>query len=112
MKSNTWVDLQGQEFSLAALHSIERQLIERLRRHAASHSSEEYRNFWMKEVADFYAPRGLTRAEIAKTVVYRIAQDIGSRRMVERGEARRPGYRDDLDTLIQSRYPNGCDGSF
>lgn len=104
MKSNVWTDLQGRVISLASLDVAERQLIERCRKHSESHALLEYRNFWKREVADFYAQRGLSRSEIVDTPAWRIAQDIASRRMVDEGEARLPDYRDDLEHLIQSRF--------
>ncbi|HEY8504237.1 MAG TPA: hypothetical protein VIL46_06610, partial [Gemmataceae bacterium] len=60
---------------------------------------------WMAEVARFYSARGLNRAQIAGTVVFRVAQDIDSRMRVAAGHARAPDYRDELEALVLSRFP-------
>lgn len=105
MKNNVWTDLEGDAISLAGLEVSERALIDRCRDQAKL-DPEGYHNFWMKEVSDLYVPRGLSRRQITQTAVYRIAQDIGSRLMVEAGEARLPDYRDDLERLIRERFPS------
>ena len=39
-----------------------------------------------------------------RTPLYRLAQDLGSRQEVQRGEARTPDYRDDLEQIIREKF--------
>ena len=99
-----YVDLNGRSFDLSALTSAELALIERFKRSARNHDSGSYRNRSLSEIDRFYRSQGLSRAEIAETVVYRVAQDIGGRQMIARGEARQPDYRDQIEELIRKKF--------
>ena len=46
----------------------------------------------------------LAEALDLREALYRLAQDLGSRQQVERGEARVPDYRDELEGIIVSRF--------
>ena len=53
----------------------------------------------------FYRKRGLSKRDIVETGVYRIAQDLHSRKMVADGVARVPDYRDDLEKIVAKQFP-------
>ena len=96
-RPDIYIDLKGQSHSLDKLDPDECQLVDRLDCLARQTPSwMHFRNSWMAEVHRFYTARGLTRAQSQQTVVYRIAQDIGSRLMIAAGMARAPDARDDL----------------
>jgi hypothetical protein len=100
-----YVDLKGREFSLAELDEDERTLLNTLRQRAdRAPSWHEFANFWMKLVGEFYHGRGLSRSQVRHTALYRIAQDLASRLAVEQGVARVPDYRDEIETLVRTRF--------
>jgi hypothetical protein len=104
-QASVYVDLRGRQHSLDALDADERKLVTRFKRRAASTAEySEYHNFWLPVVAEFYKDRGLTKRQIVKTTVYRIAQDLGSRLMVDQGLARAPDYRSELAELVRSKF--------
>jgi hypothetical protein len=100
-----YIDLSGRVFALAGLDHDERQLLDKLKAFAKSNPEWwKYKNFWMAEVANLYEARGLTRAEIIETPVYRVGQDIGSRLGIAQGKTRMSDYRDELEHLILTRF--------
>jgi hypothetical protein len=100
-----YIDLGGRVFALAGLDHEERQLLDNLKAFASSNPEWwKYKNFWMAEVAKLYEARGLTRAEIIETPVYRVGQDIGSRLGIAQGKTRMSDYRDELEHLILTRF--------
>jgi hypothetical protein len=106
-RSNHYRDLDGNEIDLSHLDAEEESLVDEIRKFANSHQdwlSAEYSNFWPRRVLAFYEPRGLTRRQMIQTSVYQVAQDIESRMQVAAGEARLSDYRDELETLIQSKF--------
>ena len=104
-KHNQYVDLQGRTLSLATLDKAEKATIEALQKLAKGNPDwTEYRNQWLTEIQNLYGPRGLNRSQIIDTVVYRVAQDLGSRLAIGQGKARRSDYRDDLEKLILTRF--------
>jgi hypothetical protein len=103
--SSIYVNLNGNVISVAELTDAEQKFVAKLKRQAREHPDwNEFTNFWTHAVADFYKDSGLTRKQIRETAVYRIAQDFGSRIAVEAGIARLPDYRDELNTLIRTRF--------
>jgi hypothetical protein len=99
------VDLGGRVFALSGLDKEERALLAKLQAFAGSGVKWwDYRNFWMSEVDRFYETRGLSRAEIIETPVYRIGQDMGSRLGIAQGYVRQSDYRDELEHLILTRF--------
>jgi hypothetical protein len=103
-RTKGYIDLKGQSLSLADLDDDERALIRELSDFANGHNWNDYSNFWMPKVGEFYAKRGLSRPQTLRTTVYRVAQDLGSRLAVAEGMAHPPDYRDDLAKLIRTRY--------
>jgi len=105
IRPDEYVDLSGRCFSLAALDAQERALIQQLEARAASRPDwNDYSNFWIAKVGDFYKARGLTRKETIGTVPYRIGQDLCSRIGIKAGLVRPSDYRDELEGLIRTRF--------
>ena len=105
-RRETYTMLEGQECSLADLDDQERKLVTLLRRRATTHPDwNDFDGYWLRRVAAFYDARGLTRKQSSRTMVFRIAQDLSSRLAVASGMARMPDYRDELEELIQERFP-------
>jgi hypothetical protein len=78
--ARTYLHLDGNEIPFDNLDAGERRLLERIRRRARTHPDWcDFDGFWLREVAAFYDSRGLSRAKARRTVVYRIAQDLGNR---------------------------------
>jgi hypothetical protein len=103
-RTKEYVDLKGRSYPLAGLDAEERALVRELTDYANGHGWNDYSNFWMLKVGEFYANRGLSRPETLRTTVYQIARDLGSRLAIAEGTARPPDYRDDLAELIRSRF--------
>ena len=101
---NTHTDLRGQTIDLSVLDREETQMYEQLQVDAVRMDSATYRNHWISQVTRLLSGRGLTKAAIVRSPLYRLAQDLGSRQQVERGEARVPDYRDQLEGIIVSQF--------
>lgn len=105
MQSDLYIDLRGQQHSLSRLDEDERKLLACLEQRSQSGAGwYDFENYWTRAVWELYQPRGLTRKEARETVVYRIAQDLGSRIAIASGLARMPDYRDELADLIRRRF--------
>ena len=103
--TEVYVDLHGVRYSLTHLDADEHDLIEELRQFSRDHpESSAFRNHFMGVVGGFYEQRGRSRHDVTQTVMWRIAQDIGSRLMVAEGSARAPSLREELVDLIESQF--------
>ena len=103
--ASNYVALRGDVITVAGLTEAEQEFVAELKRQAKQLGEwTVYENYWIRAVADFYKESGLTRKQIRDRGVYRIAQDLGSRLAVEAGIARLPDYRDELSTLIRTRF--------
>jgi hypothetical protein len=109
----TYRDLQGQEWDLEKFDAEERLLVTDFRRQekrckkAAALAGQrwaDFDNYWLPRVLQLYRDRGLTGKQIARTPLYRIAQDLSSRLAVSLGLARLPDYRDHLRILIATKF--------
>lgn len=103
-KTDTYTDLKGRSHDLAEFDARERALIRQLMSRARSSDWEQFSNFWMPRVHEFYAARGLNRRAIRETIVFRIGQDLASRLAVSEGLARAPDYRDELEEIIRLNF--------
>jgi len=102
---NDYVDLKGVSYFLKELDDGQQKLICQLQNYAKKHpDSAGFGNYWMPKVSEFYAARGLTQEEIIRTMVWRIAQDLGSRLAIAEGWTRPGDYRDELEHLIGTRF--------
>jgi hypothetical protein len=107
IQANRYFDLRGHEIDASSLKDDERQLVDELHQYARQHSdarTAEFNNFYIQRIRDFYSKRGLSRREILQTVAWRIAQDLNGRLMIAAGLAKRGDYRDELETLILTKY--------
>lgn len=102
MKTHTTLD--GTTVTLY-FDAQERIFLTSLQTDAKSMERDEYYNHWIKSVLAFYRKRGLSKRDIVETGVYRIAQDLHSRKMVADGIARVPDYRDDLEKIVTKQFP-------
>jgi hypothetical protein len=104
-RNETYTDLDGGSYDLSALDAKERALINRCRKFIDVNPDWfKYSNYWTQEVRKLYSDRGLSRRDTTETIVWRIAEDLGSRLMVASGLARHPDYRDEIEELIRGRF--------
>jgi hypothetical protein len=104
-RTDVYVDLRGQEISLANLEEEELELVSALESRAESQPNWiEFENLAMKMVAELYDKRGVPRSESRRTIVYRIARDLCGRIAVAAGMARAPDYRDELEDIIRTQF--------
>jgi hypothetical protein len=105
--TNVYEDLRGMQHDVSMLDDEERALVVELQTFADEHPDPRtvaYWNFYVRRVGEFYARRGFTRQQITKSKVWRIAQDINGRMMLDAGLARRGDYRADLEMLILQKF--------
>ena len=104
-RAEAYTDLEGREIPLDGLDREERKLVAVLKRRARTRRDwNDFDNSWIQAVDEFYRARGLTRAQIRRTAVFQIAQDLSGRIAVAAGLARPPDYRDELEELVRSRF--------
>ena len=102
---NLYVDLKGRMISMSDLDRHERALIKDLiRRFEAGAGWNEFDNYWLAKVGQFYDGRKVSRVDSCRKPVYRIAQDLSSRNGIRSGYVRMPDYRDELAVMIQRRF--------
>ena len=103
-----YVSLYGDALDLSKLDLAERELLDDLIRYAADHPdawTREYANYYIRRVGDFYESRGLSRSEVIKTAIWRVAKDINGRMMVEAGISQvSSDYREELSAVIQKKF--------
>jgi hypothetical protein len=99
-----YTDLRGDLWDLSTLDAEERRLFNRLCAYARRHTYEECWNLAFRQIAALYDRRGKSRSAARRTLLFRVVQDLVSRKLVEQGEARPPDYRDDLEELIRTHF--------
>jgi hypothetical protein len=100
-----YTTLSGEKIELSDLDDDEQLLVRVLERQAAgSRDQNEFDNFWMKFVSEFYRPKGLTHREIQQKKAYKIARDLSQQLSIRLGVARPPDYRDQLAELIRTQF--------
>ena len=105
-KPEVYVDLNGREICLGHLDAQERKLLARIRRRAyANPDWDDFDNYWTREVMSFYDMRGLPRKVARDSAVVRVALDLSGRISVAAGMAHLGDYRDDIEDLIDSKFP-------
>ncbi len=106
-KTETYVDLDGNQFSLRYLDMDERRLVTTLMRKAARNPDwNDFDNYAYKAIGDFYDRRGLKRRETAQTMPFKILQDLSARLGIAQGFIRPDDYRDELEALIDRQFPS------
>ena len=104
---NVYLDLDGVAITLDDLDLDERRLLARLERRARTKPDwNDFDNYWLPAVAQAYEARGLTRSQISKTSIYRIAQDLSARLGIAQGLIRPPDYLDQLEDLVLNHFPS------
>ena len=101
---STYLDLRGKTIDLSVLDEEELQMFQRLQADAERMDSATYWNHWVSQVSNLLSRRGLSKAAIVGSSLYRLAQDLGSRQQVQRGEARVPDYRDELEGIVLGQF--------
>ena len=101
----TYINHRGESFVLGSLDAEERGLLSSIQSATKTMDRVTFYNYWRDEVSRFYASRGLSKREIVETIIYQIAQDIHSRKLVSAGLARIPDYRDDLEKIVSHEFP-------
>ncbi len=87
----------GEDVDLTKLDPSEREMLERLQRFALDHHNwDEYSTFWMRELGTLYDSRSIARSESAKSAVFQVAGDIGSRLAIQTDKVAPPTYLDQL----------------
>jgi hypothetical protein len=88
------------------LDEDERKLVDELKSFASRHPDwGTFSTFYIGRVGSFYESRGLSRREISKSPVWKIAQDLAGRIHIAQGTARPSDYRDELEFLILTKFP-------
>ncbi len=106
-KTDTYVDLDGQQISMIHLDADERKLVARIQRRGRTNPDwDAFDNWWTRAVPAFYEARGLPRKAVTKTIPWQIAQDQSSRIAVAAGLARLGDYRDELEEVIRENFPS------
>ncbi len=101
---NTYLDLRGKSIDLSALAPEELLLFQQLQADVVRLDSAAYRNHWVTQVSNLLSRRGLSKSAILSSTLYRLAQDLGSRQQVQRGEARVADYRDELEGIVLGQF--------
>ena len=109
--TNVYVDLDRREICLEHLDGEERKLLARIRRRARTHPDwADFRNYWVRVVAEFYDARGVPRKVSREKAVYRVAEDLWSRLGLAAGLIRPDDYRSELEALVSETFPS--EGAF
>jgi hypothetical protein len=104
-RGDVYVGLDGHEIALSAPDAEEQRLVSRLRRRARAHPDwNDFDNYWLREVAAFYAARGVSRKRSRETPVFRIGQDLSGRLGIASGLVSPDDYRGDLEELIYTKF--------
>ena len=106
-RANVYVDLDGNEICLEHLDADERKLLAGIRRRARVNPDwDAFDNYWTNAVPAFYQSRGLARKAVARTVLWRVAEDLSGRLAVASGMARFGDCRDELEELVREKFPS------
>jgi hypothetical protein len=101
------VDLDGREICLGHLDDEERKLLARIRRRVRTHPDwADFRNYWVRAVAEFYDARRVPRKVARDGAVYRVAEDLSSRLGIAAGLIRPDDSRSELEDLIRQHFPS------
>jgi hypothetical protein len=105
MTSYFYTTIQGNELDLSSLTSEETSLFLSARKaYAESLEWLGFKQRWLNDVVAFYDRQNLPRRETTSKPLFLAVQDMGSRLMVDQGFARMPGYRDQLLSIIETKF--------
>jgi hypothetical protein len=105
MKRNTYTTLHGYDLDLASLSPEESSIF--VAAHKAYVDSPDWLDFkqkWLNEVVNYYDRHKVSRRETVQKPLYKAVQDLGSRLMVNAGYARMPDYRQQLLSIIETKF--------
>ncbi len=106
-RNDVYVDLDGNEVSLANLDPEERRLTAQLRRRADSKPDWiDFDNYAFNAVMDVYNAKRTPRKRVKKTIPFRIALDLSARLGIDQGLIRAPDYLDQLEDLVLNHFPS------
>ena len=101
----TYRTLKNEIYDLTVLPSHQREIFEGAWDFYQQHPDwDKFTAFWLAQV-DRLQPE-LTRQEITETAIFKICEDMDSRLAIEQGYARRSDYRDELQVVIDQRFPS------
>src|SRR5580692_5704372 len=105
MSKTTYTTLHGYVLDIASLATEEAALFTAARK--AFDDSPDWLVFdqkWLNEVVQYYDQQKISRRETVQKTLYKAVQDLGSRLMVNAGYARMPDYRQQLLSIIETKY--------
>jgi hypothetical protein len=106
-RNDLYLDLEGNEISLANLDADERRLITQLRRRADGKPDWiDFDNFAFHAVMDLYNAKGTPRKEVKQSVPFQIALDLSARLGISQRMIRAPDYLDQLEDLVLNHFPS------
>jgi hypothetical protein len=105
MTPTTYTTLHGYELDLSSFSREEAALFSAARKaYGDLPEWQVFKQKWLNEVVRFYDRQQLSRREAILKPLYRAVQDLGSRLMVNAGYARMPNYRDQLLSIIETKF--------
>lgn len=105
MTHTTHTTLHGLELDLTALTAEEVAVFDQAHReYAEAPEWHAFKQKWLNEVLCIYDRQSLSRREAIARPLYRAVQDLGSRLMVQAGYARMPSYREQIQTIIETKF--------
>lgn len=106
MKSSsrkTYQTLSGQEFDLDLLSPEEQTVLKEVRKYyETSPPWGEFSDFWLRESQKLW--EGKDRRKTARSPLFKIFQDMGSRLGIKQGYVRKEDYRDRLLEIIEENF--------
>src|SRR5262249_41063712 len=105
--SRVYLDLDGNAIPVDGLDTEERRLLARLQRRARTHPDWcAFDNYWMAAVAGLYDQCGVSRKQIIRMPLYRIAQDLGVRLGIGQGMIQPATELDQLEDVVLNQFPS------
>jgi hypothetical protein len=106
-RNDVYVDLDGNEVSLANLDPEERRLTAQLRRRADTKPDWiDFDNFAFNAVTDLCNTEGTPRKKVKQSIPFQIALDLSARLGIDQGMIRSPDYLDQLEDLVLNHFPS------
>jgi transcriptional regulator with XRE-family HTH domain len=108
-----YIDLEGMQWSLKDLDQKERRVLADFRKHAEGCQCAsgdpaqrwcDFDNYRLPKIIALYESRGVSRSQIIRMPLYKIAQDMSGRLGIALGVVRKPDYRCRLSEIIDSRF--------
>jgi hypothetical protein len=105
MTHTIYTTLHGTTVNLASLTSEEAAIFAAARKaYVDSPKWIDFKQTWLDEVVKLYDRQKVSRRETVLKPLFRAVQDLGSRLMVNAGYARMPDYREQLLSIIETKF--------